>query len=86
MAHYNRGRSHSSLGPGILDPWLGELESNPAGIGYRSFIESCQTDLGGTAPRTRIAETCGVTLPRYDAGGKIAWQGVSQRAVSEAAA
>jgi hypothetical protein len=24
MAHYNRGRPHSSLGPGIPDPWLGE--------------------------------------------------------------
>jgi putative transposase len=29
MAHYNRGRPHSSLGPGIPDPWLGELRDKP---------------------------------------------------------
>ena len=33
MGHYNRGRPHSSLGPGIPDPWLGPLPVKP--YGYR---------------------------------------------------
>jgi transposase InsO family protein len=39
MAHYNRGRPHSSLGPGIPDPRLGDLRVKPRGhrlpIGHR---------------------------------------------------
>jgi putative transposase len=31
MAHYNRGRPHSSLGPGIPDPRLAELRVKPCG-------------------------------------------------------
>jgi len=31
MAHYNRGRPHSSLGPGIPDPWLDEPRIKPCG-------------------------------------------------------
>ena len=31
MAHYNRGRPHSSLGPGIPDPKLGEVRVKPCG-------------------------------------------------------
>ena len=31
MAHYNRGRPHSSLGPGIPDPRFGELRVKPCG-------------------------------------------------------
>jgi putative transposase len=31
MAHYNRGRPHSSLGPGIPDPRLGDLRVKPCG-------------------------------------------------------
>jgi len=31
LAHYNRGRPHSSLGPGIPDPRLAELRVKPCG-------------------------------------------------------
>jgi putative transposase len=39
MAHYNRGRPHSSLGPGIPDPRSGDLRVKPCGhrlpVGHR---------------------------------------------------
>ena len=38
MAHYNRGRPHSSLGLGIPDPWLGELRVNPR---VRLLVHAC---------------------------------------------
>src|ERR1700720_4251924 len=38
MAHYNRGRPHSALGPGIPDPRLADLRVKPCGhrfpVGY----------------------------------------------------
>jgi len=38
MAHYNRGRPHSSLGLGIPDPWLGELRVKPC---VRLLVHAC---------------------------------------------
>jgi putative transposase len=39
MAHYNRGRPHSALGPGIPDPRLADLRVKPCGhrlpVGHR---------------------------------------------------
>ncbi len=39
MAHYNRGRPHSSLGPSVPEPRLGEVRVNPCGhrlpVGHR---------------------------------------------------
>ena len=76
MAHYNRGRPHSSLGPGIPDPRLGDLPSQtlrtpPSG---RSSSRG-HTDTGRTPSRIQLAEACGVTLPKNDAGEKIALAG-----------
>jgi hypothetical protein len=40
MVHYNGGRPHSSLGPGIPDPSLATYQSNHAGIAFRSVTKS----------------------------------------------
>jgi transposase InsO family protein len=40
MAHYNRGRLHTALGPGIPGRKLGDLQSNSAGTAFHSVIKS----------------------------------------------
>jgi hypothetical protein len=48
MAHYNRGRPHSVLGPGIRDPGLAELRAKRCGlrlaVGYQV---AAAPELGG---------------------------------------
>jgi hypothetical protein len=77
MAHYNRGRPHSSLGPGIPDPRLVDLPVKPCGhrlpLDHRVLSRPI---LGGLASRIQSAEACGMKLLKNDAGDKIAWQGV----------
>lgn len=77
MGHYNRGRPHSALGPGIPDPRLAERRVKPCGhrlpVGHRMVATPI---LGGLPSRIQLAEACGVTLLRNHAGEKIDWQGV----------
>ena len=75
--HYNRGRPHSSLGPGVPDPRLGDPRVKPCGhrlpVGHQVVAKPI---LRRTSSRIQRAEVCGVTLAENHAGEKIAWQGV----------
>ena len=69
MGHYNRGRPHSSLGPGIPDPRLDELPSQTLRTPPSARSSSRgHTDPGRTASRIQIAEACGVTLAEERCG------------------
>ena len=77
MAHYNRGRPHSSLGPRHSRSKVGRrasqtLRTPPSG---RSSSGG-HTNSGRTPSRIQIGEACGVTFPRNNASEKIPWQGV----------
>ena len=76
MAHYNRGRPHSSLGPGIPHPRLGDPRVRSCGqrlpVGHRVVATPI---LSGLHHEYRV-EACGVTLALNDSCEKTAWQGV----------
>jgi len=73
MAHYNRGRPHSSLGPDIPDPKLDVLRVKPRGhrlpVGHQVVATPI---LGGLHHVYRLS----LTLLMNDPGEKTAWQGV----------
>ena len=73
MAHYNHGRPHSALGPGL--PEQGSEES-PVRVGRPypppAYKVVGQTDLGWTPSRIPLAASCRVSK----AVEKIPWQGL----------
>jgi transposase InsO family protein len=73
VSHYNAGRPHSSLGPGIPDNGIGHQQTEPCG--HPVPIDG-QDHSAWTPSRVQLDKTCGLISLRTNAVEKIPWHGV----------